>query len=71
MGRKEFAITGHLPTVYSPQWDDRRKSDWIITAWSLPALREYHATVWNGLSKHTITVLLPLAPRGRPGVGPP
>lgn len=71
LGGKEFAITGHLQTVHSPRREDRRKSDWIITEWSLPTLREYHATVWNGLGKHTVTVLLPLAHWGSPGVGSP
>lgn len=46
-----------------------RRSHWKITEMALPTLRDHHATVWNGLSKHIIIVLLPLANWGRPGVG--
>lgn len=65
LGGKAFTITGHLQTACNSQQDDRQKSDGIITQWSLPTLREYHAKVWNGLSKHSIIVLPPPGPLGQ------
>lgn len=65
LGGKEFTVAGHLQTAYSSQQDDRQKSDGIIAQWSLPTLREYHAKVWKGLSKHSVTVLAPPGPLGQ------
>ena len=69
LGRREFTIY-HWTSSHGLQplvgWWARGQSG--QSKRSLAAFGDYHATVWNGLSKHTIVVLLPLAHWNRPRV---